>query len=155
MPGYGLLPAEDGSGLIPWRYVERQMRAARNYWVVTASRSGVPHAAPVWGLWHKGGFFFATEAASRKARNLAENPQLIVHLESGDDVVILEGTGERVQKAQQLRALDSEYSAKYAVQLADSPTFTLHIETAFAWYERDFPGSATRWKFKSDAGDGA
>ena len=35
-------------------------------------------------------------AGPRKGRNLAENPNVAVHLESGDDVVILEGVAEVV-----------------------------------------------------------
>ena len=39
-----------------------------------------------------GGRFFAPRTRARcKGRNLAENPNVAVHPESGDDVVILEG----------------------------------------------------------------
>ncbi len=153
MPGYGLLPATEGSGLIPWNYVEERMVAASNYWVVTASREAVPHAAPVWGLWFDSNFYFATDEKSKKARNLSENPHLVVHLESGDEVVILEGRAERIREPGRLRVLDPMYYDKYSVRLADSPIFVLRLETAFAWNEGDFPGSATRWQFGTEEYD--
>src|SRR4051812_9693775 len=84
-------PAE---GLLPWSFVDERRATAHNYWVVTSSAAGRPHAAPVWGLWLDGRFYFSTDPASRKGRNLAANPALVVHLESGDDAVILEGTAE-------------------------------------------------------------
>lgn len=147
MPAYGLLPASDGSGLIPWSYVEERMETARNYWVVKASPEGEPHAAPVWGLWVDSAFYFAVEQGSKKARNLSENPRLVVHLESGDEVAILQGRGVRVDQPERLSFLDSICYDKYSVHLGDSPTFVLRVETAFAWNEGDFPGSATRWDF--------
>lgn len=155
MPGYGLLPASEGSGLLPWSHVERRMESARNYWIVTASLEGEPHVAPVWGVWDDSTFYFATGEVSKKARNLNENPRLVVHLESGDDVVILQGSGERIHQPDHLRALDSLYEDKYSIRLGESPIFLLRIETAFAWNEADFPGSATRWQFSNVEGDEA
>jgi general stress protein 26 len=60
------------------------------------TRRGRPHATPVSGVWIEGGFYFGTGTGSRKARNLAKNQHLVVHLESGDEVVILEGVAEEV-----------------------------------------------------------
>lgn len=69
---------------------------ARNYWVVTTRSDGKPHSVPVWSIWLDETFYFGTDRRSRKGRNLATNPGLVVHLESGDDVVILEGVAEEV-----------------------------------------------------------
>lgn len=51
---------------------------------------------PVWGIWLGGAVYFGTDRRSRKAKNLAANPSLVIHLESGDDAVILEGAAEEV-----------------------------------------------------------
>jgi len=40
-------------------------------------------------------FYFGGGPQTVWARNLARSPQIVVHLESGDEVVILEGTAER------------------------------------------------------------
>src|SRR5712692_1387743 len=95
MPGsYGMAEATGGSGLLPWGPAEARLGAAHNYWLSTTRPDGRPHAMPVWGVWRDGVLYVGTDRGSRKARNLAANPACVVHLESGDDVVILEGVAE-------------------------------------------------------------
>ena len=153
-PGYGLKDAAAGSGLLSWSWVTERMTKARNYWVATASTDGAPHAMPVWGLWLDEAFHFSTGRRSRKGRDLATNPRVVVHLESGDDVVILEGTVEEVTDPRHLARFVDAYFAKYAVrvgttpeELRDGPAFVLRPDRAFAWLESDYPGGATRWRF--------
>ena len=148
MPGYGLQPPTPEAGLLPWSFVSEKMASAWNYWLATASAEGKPQAAPVWGIWVEDQFYFSTGERSRKARNLAANPQLAVHLESGDEVVILEGRVEEVPAGAWFDHLDQAYYAKYKVHLtAHNPVYRLAAETVFAWREQDFPTSATRWRF--------
>lgn len=149
MPGYGLQPPKEQAGLLPWSFVSSRMEAAQNYWTATASPAGRPHAAPVWGIWVDDRFYFSTGSQSRKGRNLAGNPQLVVHLESGDEVVILEGTAGEVSAGILFDRLDKIYFEKYAVHLTDeNPVYTLNPTLVMAWRERDFPTSATRWRFE-------
>lgn len=148
MPGYGIQPPTSGGGLLPWSFVNAQMNSARNYWLATASLAGRPHVAPVWGIWVEEQFYFSTAANSRKGRHLAENPQLVLHLESGDEVVILEGAVEAVPAGARFDLLSETYFAKYGVSLTlDNPVYRLAARKAFAWREQDFPTSATRWQF--------
>lgn len=148
MPGYGIMPATEGAGLLPWSFVEERMEKVRNYWISTVKADNRPHVAPVWGLWHEGNFYFSTGADSQKGRNLAANPGVVVHLESGDEAVILEGEVERVEDQAHLKALDKAYKKKYDVgMLGPGLIFHLRIQRAFAWRESDFPQSATRWVF--------
>ncbi|MDX1614792.1 MAG: pyridoxamine 5'-phosphate oxidase family protein [Candidatus Promineifilaceae bacterium] len=147
---YGISPS--ASGLLTWDFVDRRLAQARNYWVATTRPDGHPHVSPVWGLWLDHHFYFATGATSRKWRNLMANPALIVHLESGDEVVILEGTAERVLDDDVLTRLDEAYEAKYGVNLlaggeAPNPIVALRLHKALAWLESDFPNTATRWLF--------
>ena len=97
MPDYGI--SADADGLLPWQHVSEQMAAARNYWIGTVRPDGRPHATPVWGVWVDETFYFGMGPRSVKARNLAANPALVVHLESGDDVVVLEGVAEFDQRS--------------------------------------------------------
>lgn len=151
MPGYGLQPPTPEAGLLGWAFVQTQMQVARNYWLATASPDGSPHAAPVWGIWHEDKFYFSTGASSRKGRNLAANPQAVVHLESGDETVILEGKMQAVPTGELFNTLDQVYYQKYAVNLTqDNPVYALHAHKAFAWREHDFPTSATRWVFAQE-----
>lgn len=148
MPGYGLQPPTPEAGLLPWSFVSEKMASAWNYWLATASAAGKPQAAPVWGIWLEDQFYFSTAGGSRKARNLAANPRLVVHLESGDEVVILEGRVEEVPPGDWFDHLGQVYFKKYNVHLTtQNPVYRLVNETAFAWREKDFPTSATRWHF--------
>lgn len=149
MPGYGVLDAAHGAGLLHWKRIREQMTRARNYWVATTRADGRPHCVPVWGIWFEEIFYFATGATSQKARNLAANPAIAVHLESGDEVTILEGVAESITDADLRMRLDHAYYAKYQTHLDDNPVFAVRPRVAFAWQEHDFPGSATRWKFQS------
>ena len=94
--GYGL--HADGVTFTPieWDWVTAQLVQSRNYWVATTRNNGKPHVSPVWGLWLDGRIHFATDGASLKARNLARNLSCSVHLESGDDVVIVDGAVEQI-----------------------------------------------------------
>lgn len=148
MPGYGILPEDEGAGLLPWFFVEERMEKARNYWVSSVTPDKHPHVAPVWGLWHAGAFYFSTGAESQKGRNLAANPAAVVHLESGDEPVILEGEVEAVADENLMKALDKAYKKKYGMNMqGPGLIFLLRIQRAFAWREVDFPQSATRWIF--------
>ena len=77
-----------------WSFVGERVSRTRNYWVATTHPDGRPHVAPVSGLWVDGTFCFGGDPRSRKARNLAENPNVVAHLESAEEVVILEGAAE-------------------------------------------------------------
>ena len=46
---------------------------------------------PAWGAWVDGALYFDGSPETRRGRNLAQNSSIVVHLESGDEVVILEG----------------------------------------------------------------
>jgi hypothetical protein len=96
--------------------MQQRLVEARNYWLCTVRPNGHPHVVPKWGVWVEGRLYFDGSPDTRHARNIAENPAVVLHLESGDDVVILEGVctacgkpagrlGVKVARA---------YTAKYA-----------------------------------------
>jgi PPOX class probable F420-dependent enzyme len=151
---YGVSSEPDG--LLPWRFADQQLAAARNYWVSTTRPDGRPHATPVWGVWLDGVLYFGAEAGSVKVRNLTANPALLVHLESGDDVVILEGEAEWLAAADPAlwTRIADDYAAKYDGFRPDPPTaqqpfIVLRPKKALGWQEKDFVRSATRWRFDS------
>ena len=152
MPGtYGLQPPEGGSGLMKWDRAREQLRQAHNYWVATTRPDGRPHVMPVWGLWFDDAFWFSTDRRSRKARNLSQNAHVAVHLESGDDAVIVEGVVEEVTNPARLAQFVEAYAAKYDVRPDPNDPqnvyYAVRPQTAFAWFEKDFPNGATRWQF--------
>ncbi len=152
--GYGIQPLGDGKDLITLSHVEEQLTASRNYWICSASTSGKPHAMPVWGVWLDGAVYFSTDSNSRKGRNLAANPEVVIHLESGDDVVILEGVISQASELAELQAADQRYLEKYEYHLVGDwqnpgPVYRLRPRKIFAWLEKSYPDSATRFTRKS------
>ncbi len=150
--GYGIARGEEG--MLDWDRTVERLVAARNYWVASARPDGRPHVAPVWGLWLDGAFYFSTDPSSRKGRNIAARPQVAVHLESGDDVVILEGTAERVADADTLARFAAAYTPKYGFtpdpSQPEQGVYRLRLWRAFAWREQEFLTTPTRWLFGKD-----
>lgn len=145
--GYGI--PKSMQGILPWSHVGERLSQARNYWVGTMRPDGRPHAVPVWGVWVEGTLYFGGGPTTRWSRNLAAHPQVVVHLESGDDVVILEGTVDRIANPQHplLSKIDDAYEAKYNMRHG-IPLWVLRPEVAFAWNK--FPDNMTRWLFDQD-----
>lgn len=156
MRNYGI--SEDEEGLLSWEWVSGRMSESRNYWISTTRPGGRPHAAPVWGVWVEETLYFGTAPSSRKARNLAHNPNVAVHLESGDEAVIVEGVAEELTAPDPSLSerIVEAYAAKYEdpetggeFQLGSTEGLkTVRPGVVFAWLERDFPNTATRWVFE-------
>ena len=149
-PSYGV-PTEGGV-LMPWSFVTEQLERARNYWVVTVGRREMPHSAPVWGVFVSDDLFFETSPTTRKARNLARNPAAVVHTESGDDVVIVEGQARpfsptRGVAAQIVRTFGQKYDGYQPdpAEWTDGALYRVEPSVVFAW--RDMP-TATCWRFR-------
>jgi hypothetical protein len=47
MPGYGVAPASEGSGLLPWSWAEDKLRTSHDYWLGSVWPDGRPHLMPV------------------------------------------------------------------------------------------------------------
>lgn len=146
---YGLKPRKH---YLPFGHAEERLAQSRNYWICTSRPDGRPHSIPVWGFWIDGAFYFGTARSSRKARNLANNAAVSIHLDSGDDVVILEGTAVEVDLTDKptFRKLDAASRAKYKMPLMvmpESVVYAVRPRVVLAWTEKDFPNNATRWQF--------
>jgi general stress protein 26 len=146
--GYGI--ARDAE-YMSWEDMNSRLEQAHNYWISTTRPDGRPHAMPVWAVWVAGALTFGTDRDSRKARNLTANPEIVVHLESGDDVAILEGAVAVVTDGETIKVINAAYKKKYGLKLTDAPgdvcIFSLRPRVAFAWREKDFNQFATRWVF--------
>ncbi len=152
--GYGI--PEGQGGTLPWSYVEEQMTGARNYWVVTVRPDGHPHVMPVWGAWLDRKLYIEGSPETRRHRNIAANPHVVVHLENGSQVVILEGEAYAGGKPDPElgERLSRSFTAKYA-PMGYSPApdnwdngglYVVHPKKVFAWTQ--FPQDTTRWRFE-------
>lgn len=126
---YGLKPRKQ---YLPFSHAEERLTKSRNYWICTTRPDGRPHSIPVWGFWIDGALYFGTGRASRKARNLAHNAAVSIHLDSGDDVVILEGTATEVDLADAatIKKLDAASRSKYKMPLMTTPEVVHSIPCA-------------------------
>jgi hypothetical protein len=70
-----------------------------------------------------------------------------MHLESGDDVVILEGTVELTQDPDFLGRIGPVYNRKYDLDMEWKGAFFLRPRKALTWLESEYPKTATRWIF--------
>jgi general stress protein 26 len=139
---YGISEAEEG--MLPWTWAEERLAASRNYWIVTSREDGAPGAAPVWGVWADGALYFGTNPRSQKGRNLARDPRVVVHLESGDEVVILHG---EVEVSEVEESVAVAYEAKYDYRPPSPRLLRFRPSRAVAWTEPDFTTTATRFDF--------
>lgn len=106
------MPEEYGigkaTGHVDWSHVEERLSADRVYWIVTVSASGRPRVRPVDGLYLDGLLYVGGALETQWVRELAANPLVSVHLDGGDDVVIVDG------EAEILNGVDDERAARLA-----------------------------------------
>ncbi|MGJ3237917.1 MAG: pyridoxamine 5'-phosphate oxidase family protein [Anaerolineae bacterium] len=153
MQNYGI--DENSAGLLVWDWVLTRLTDAPNYWIATTRSDARPHVAPVWGVVLDDAVYFATDAHSVKGRNLQANPQLVLHLESGFEVVIVEGVAQVITDRAVLERLTPIYARKYVQhnyeptvdELAGNALYCVVPDVVMAWIESDFPNTATRWHF--------
>ncbi|MBS1791231.1 MAG: pyridoxamine 5'-phosphate oxidase family protein [Acidobacteria bacterium] len=153
IPGYGVPKGK--AGMLAWSHVTERMTAAQNYWITTVSPDGHPHATPVWGLWVDDKLYFGGGVMTKRSRNLNENPAVCVHLESGSDVIILQGAAHPMAKpdAELIARLIDMSGEKYGYkpkpeEYGGPGGFVFYPSMVLAWTQ--FPKDATRWRFTQE-----
>jgi nitroimidazol reductase NimA-like FMN-containing flavoprotein (pyridoxamine 5'-phosphate oxidase superfamily) len=157
MPDYGVDSASWTP--LPWSWALERLLINRNFWVVTVSADGRPHALPVWGVWDKGEncFAFSCGPRSRKAQNLKANPQVAIMTEDTVECISLEGRAAPVPDPERQEVWVERYLAKYRPLSADlsaefirqNVVVEFEPDRALAVIEREaeFATRATRWRF--------
>jgi hypothetical protein len=142
--GYGV--PETLEGLLEWRWAEERLQGAKNYWICTTRPDGKPHARPIWGAWAARSFFF--DGGGRWSHYMRENPQMTVHLDSGDEVVIVEGRVAPVTAlpAEVFAEVVRGYRAKYEyAPEAPQGLYRVRPRFVFCWTRMD--KDPTRFRF--------
>ena len=141
---------------LEWQWVEEQLRAAGTYWIVATAEVGFPHPRPVWGVWSPvddGGLWLSI-GSPRIAAQIASGPLVTAHLESGVDVVIVEGLAAVVEDQGQLAGFTGAYDSKYdwAYSVAEyGPPTRIEPTTVIGWRSGGWAGRdgfrrASKWR---------
>lgn len=150
-PDYGVPKSK--KGLLPWAHVSERMATAKVYWVSTVSPDGRPHATPVDGIWLDDQLYFGGSPVTRRNRNLATNSAVCVHLESGQDVVILHGDAEELRMVDHALAvrLSEASNQKYgygqtpeSYEVNKGGLFVFRPRLVYAW--KEMLKDITRWR---------
>ena len=137
-----------------WHEIAARLAPSRSYWLVTTNADGSPHAAPVWGVMVEGRLYIYSERTTVKARNLRRDGRAVVHLESGEDVVIVHGyladMGLPQAAHDVLDALRLKYDhpgdAQYLPSSDDAfdVLYLMRPERALLWKLADYEGTQLR-----------
>jgi nitroimidazol reductase NimA-like FMN-containing flavoprotein (pyridoxamine 5'-phosphate oxidase superfamily) len=156
--GYGLPSMTDG--MLSWERVEERLRSSRHYWLSTVRPDGRPHSIPRWGVWLDGRFYYDGAPTTRHVRNLQNNPACTLTLESGTEVVIVEGCSVATRAdpeglGARLAAAFEKYHPDYAparAAWAEENGGGLRViapQRVLAWFA--FPADCTRFTFLTAA----
>jgi PPOX class probable F420-dependent enzyme len=154
MPGYGVRPANEGTGLLPWQWAVQQLAGSHDYWLATTRPGGRPHLMPVWAVWLDDALWFSCSNGSRKTRNLRIDPRCSLATDNPRQLVVAEGAAEVVADQPSLRRMldveNAKYGAEYGLDMLDpaaNTCFKVRPTWVFALDAADFTGSPTRYRF--------
>lgn len=116
-PGYVDKPVS----FLTWDWVATQLAESKHYWLCSvrppapAAPTGRPHAIPRWGVFVDGKIYYDGSPETRHSRNIEQNPNVSVHLESGTEAIMLEGTSRAAEKPtpELGKKLSQAYKEKY------------------------------------------
>ena len=129
--GYGVV--DDLDGTLDWSHARGRLTGALHYWLGSVRPDGSPHAVPRWGVWLGDRFFYDGAPATRHTRNVEANPACTLTLESGTDVVIVEGDSVAVR--------------------ASADGVGTRLAAAFGKYaDLDYAPAADSWESPTDGG---
>ncbi len=141
---------------VAWSAVAARLHAARNLWLATTAPDSAPHAVPVWGVMVGEVLHLFTSRTSRKARNVAAEPRVVVHLPDAEDVLLVEGTLRDVGSPAEVPEVVAAFAAKYTapgdqaylpgVDRGVDVVYALVPSRALAWQLTDFDNSHRRWE---------
>jgi nitroimidazol reductase NimA-like FMN-containing flavoprotein (pyridoxamine 5'-phosphate oxidase superfamily) len=133
------------------------------HWLATVRPDGRPHVMPVGAVWLDGAFYFTSGADTRKAKNIAGNPDCVITLAGRGLDLVVEGKAARVTDEAKLQRLAEVYRstgwpatvrdralyAEFSAPSAGPPPWDLYEltpTTVFGLATAE-PNGATRWRF--------
>jgi len=108
---------DNPASYLTWDWVSAQLIESKHYWLCSVRVDGRPHVVPRWGVFLDDKFYYDGSPETRHAINIEKNPNVSLHLESGEKAIIMEGTSLAADKpkpefAQRLaKAISDKYAA--------------------------------------------
>jgi hypothetical protein len=134
-----------------WEWVDDRLNSAGTYWVVTPTPTR-PHPRPVWGIWREDALHLSVGSPTLARAMLPATP-VTVHLDSGTDVVIVEGVvAGSSTDSELIAAYDSKYTWEYDSE-QHGPLTTIVPTQILAWRSAGWAGrdgfqQTGRWVFE-------
>ncbi len=134
---------------LDWSWVNNRLSEAGTYWA-SIPTDGQPHPRPVWGIWADEVLHLSI--GSPKLAAARTGTLATVHLESGTDVVIVEGVVEtKTVDPGLLAAYDAKYTWTYEVDTY-GPLTSILPRVVLAWRSGGWAGrdgftAANRWRW--------
>jgi hypothetical protein len=107
--------ADNPVSYVDWNWVAAQLTESKHYWLSSVRPNGTPHIVPRWAVYMDGKIYYDGSPETRHVRNIEANPNICVNLESGTEVIMLEGVSGAAGKpsAELATRLSAEYKRKY------------------------------------------
>jgi general stress protein 26 len=148
-------PKDSQTGLKSWSWALERLEQSHNYWLATSRPEARPHLMLVWGVWWQDAFWFSTGPRTRKAKNIAADPHVVIGTEKADEAVILEGIAEEIKDRTVWKQIAQIYNKKYGgdvepiLMACDGCVFRVRPVVAFGQDEHapNFSEAVTRWHF--------
>ena len=166
-----------GAPIIPWEKVLKRIQKGftqapktggperHTAWLATVGPEGKPHVMPIGVLFVDDAFYFNTGPKTRKARNIARNPDSVITIATDDFDIVVQGPAKRIVDAAPLQRIADAFkkvgweptvvkgglTAKYSAPSAGPPPWNVYEvkpETIFALATSE-PYGATRWNFQT------
>jgi nitroimidazol reductase NimA-like FMN-containing flavoprotein (pyridoxamine 5'-phosphate oxidase superfamily) len=147
-----------------WTEARERLEDAQLYWLTTVRPDGRPHVTPLLSVWLDGALHFCTGPTERKAKNLAQNPHVVLTtgqntLDEGLDIVV-EGEAVPVADHAELQRLADTYESKHGSDWhfdvrdggfhsddgGPAVVYRVAATTAFGFRKGEL-ASQTRWRF--------
>jgi hypothetical protein len=165
-----------GAPMIPWARVRERLEQGftqapetggpnrHTAWLATVRPDGRPHVMPLGVLWVDGKLYFNAGPGTRKARNLAENPQCVITVATHPFDLVMEGEAKKVTDEPTLQRIAEAFAAEgweatvregalyaeYSAPAAGPPPWHVYEvtpTTVFALGTAE-PYGAARWRFE-------
>ena len=129
-----------GAPLIPWTKIRERLEQGftqvpgsggpdrHTYWLATVRPDGRPHVMPLGVDWMDGALYFSTGANTRKAKNLAHNPQCVITIATHDFDIVVEGRATRVTDPALVARIAKMYQAQGWPATVSDDGFSLTAE---------------------------